>query len=213
MASKLQKLLDNNKQWVQSKLDKDGSFFDTLSSKHTPEFLWIGCSDARMPANALVGTEAGEMFVHRNVGNVVSHNDANIRAVIGYAVEALGVKHIIVAGHYGCGACKASLSSQNFGTVDNWVHQIRNVIRENDDELSKLEGEAKEQKLIELNMKTQLRNLSETPMVQTAWKNGQDLTLHGWIYNIHDGLLNDIYQLENAEQAKALETSTVVKNS
>jgi carbonic anhydrase len=210
---KLNKLLENNKKWVASRLKFDPDFFEKLSEQHSPEYLWIGCSDARVPANTIIGVDPGEVFVHRNVGNVISHSDSNIRAVIGYAVEVLKVKHIIVTGHYGCGAVKASLSSDSFGTVDSWVHNIRQVIRENDKSLNGLSGEEQERKLCELNVRTQVRNLTETTMVQEAWANGQDLIIHGWIYDIKDGLLKDLdCVIANNKDAEKLEISKVVKD-
>ena len=208
---KLNKLLKNNKEWVANRLNFEPDFFDKLSAQHTPKYLWIGCSDARVPANTITGLKPGEVFVHRNVGNVISHSDSNVRAVIGYAVEVLGVKHIIVTGHYGCGAVKASLSSDSFGTVDSWVHNIRQVIRENNNLLSGLSGEEQERKLCELNVRTQVRNLTETTMIQEAWANGQELIIHGWIYDIKDGLLKDLdCVISNSEDAKKLEISNII---
>ncbi len=208
---KLNKLLKNNKEWVANRLNFEPDFFEKLSAQHIPKYLWIGCSDARVPANTITGLTPGEVFVHRNVGNVISHSDSNVRAVIGYAVEVLGVKHIIVTGHYGCGAVKASLSSDSFGTVDSWVHNIRQVIRENDNLLSGLSGEEQERKLCELNVRTQVRNLTETTMIQEAWANGQELIIHGWIYDIKDGLLKDLdCVISNNEDVKKLEISNII---
>jgi len=208
---KLNKLLKNNKEWVANRLNFEPDFFEKLAAQHIPKYLWIGCSDARVPANTITGLTPGEVFVHRNVGNVISHSDSNVRAVIGYAVEVLGVKHIIVTGHYGCGAVKASLSSDSFGTVDSWVHNIRQVIRENDNLLSELSGEEQERKLCELNVRTQVRNLTETTMIQEAWANGQELIIHGWIYDIKDGLLKDLdCVISNNEDVKKLEISNII---
>ncbi|MGB1361408.1 MAG: carbonic anhydrase [Alphaproteobacteria bacterium] len=201
----LQTLLSNNKEWVKKQLKKDGKFFDKLSSKNEPKYLWIGCSDARVPANSIVGLDAGEVFVHRNVGNVVSSSDNNITAVICYAVEALGVTDIIVTGHYGCGAVKASLGETLKPELENWITNIRNVAKDNDSHLSPLNQQQKENTLCELNVKQQVKNVAGTSTLINAWKDGKDISIHGWIYDIHDGLIQDLdCSIHNLEEAQKL---------
>ena len=203
---KLEHLFENNKKWVSEKLNEDENFFKKLANIHSPKYLWIGCSDARVPANTIVGLKPGEIFVHRNIGNVVSQTDTNIQTVIHYAVQHLKVKHIIVTGHYDCGAIKATLSSERFGRVEDWLYHIKAVVRENETQLKKLDTSRRIHVLCELNVKSQVRNLVEMGSVLSAWKNKQDLTVHGWIYNVQDGFLKSLNcTITSSESAKKLE--------
>lgn len=178
--------------WATSVTEKDPEFFSRLSRQQAPEYLWIGCSDSRVPANQIVNLPPGEVFVHRNIANVVVHTDLNCLSVIQFAVEVLNVKHIIICGHYGCGGIKAAMEDQQLGLIDNWLGHVRDVIRFNAD---RFEGLAQDQKLdllCELNVKEQVTNICNTTIVQNAWKQGRELTVHGWIYNIENGILKDL---------------------
>ena len=208
----LQHLLNNNKDWVNERLNQDPKFFDTLSSTHAPKYLWIGCSDARVPANTIVGLSPGEVFVHRNVGNIVAHSDMNIQTVISYAVRFLKVRHIIVTGHYDCGAVKATLSGDTFEGVDNWLFHIKDVVRENDSALSNLNEQDKIDKLCELNVQTQVRHVAESSAVKEAWTNNQEISIHGWVYSVKDGLIKNLDCTVNTiDEANALEPSLLIK--
>ncbi len=188
----LKHLLDNNVEWASSKVKIDPDYFSQLSNQQNPEYLWIGCSDSRVPANQIVNLPPGEVFVHRNIANVVVHTDLNCLSVIQYAVEILEVKHIIVCGHYGCGGIKAALEDHRHGLIDNWLRHIKDVMRFNADCFTGLKHEEKLDLLCEVNVKEQVKNICNTTIVQDAWKRGQDLTVHGWIYNIKNGILNDL---------------------
>lgn len=205
-------LLENNKNWVANQLTKDPTFFDKLSSIHAPKYLWIGCSDARVPANTIIGLAPGEVFVHRNVGNVVAHSDVNVQAVITYAVRFLKVKHVIVTGHYDCGAVKATLGGKQNGRMEPWLYHLRDVIRENNDALQNLNGVAQVNALCELNVKTQARHVAESSAITEAWAEGQDVTIHGWIYSVKDGLLKNLgCTLKSADDIRSLEQSNILK--
>ncbi len=193
MEKSYKRLIENNKTWVASQLELDPNFFDNLSKGQQPEYLWIGCSDSRVPAESITGTEPGEMFVHRNIANMVVHSDMNMLSVLSYAVEVLKVKHIIVCGHYGCGGVMAAMKNQQFGLIDNWLRHIKDVYRYHGAELDAIQDEAlRARRFVELNVQEQVHDLGKTSIVQNAWKRNQPLHLHGWVYDIHDGLINDL---------------------
>lgn len=199
--SNLQHLLDKNVEWAKSKLDMDPDYFNKLASGHHPKYLWIGCSDARVPANTIVGIPPGDVFVHRNVGNVVSHGDMNAQAVIRYAVEVLKVEHVIVTGHYDCGAVKAVLGG-NEDALNTWLYNIASVFRANKDDVLSQPAEKQAQRLSEHNVRTQVRHVTESLPIRTAWKEGRDVTVHGWVYSIEDGIIRDLdCSVGSAEQA------------
>ena len=187
------KLLDNNKAWAAERVKRDPTFFTRLLSQQAPEFLWIGCSDSRVPANEIVGLDPGELFVHRNVANVVVHTDLNCLSVLQFAVDVLKVKHVIVCGHYGCGGIHAAVEKQSHGLIDNWLRHVQDVERDYEDELALIgDAKAREDRLCELNVTEQVRNIARTTIVQDAWRRGHDVQLHGWIYGLKDGLLTDL---------------------
>ncbi|OGV26465.1 MAG: carbonic anhydrase [Ignavibacteria bacterium RIFOXYA2_FULL_37_17] len=189
----LKNLIENNRNWAQRIKSADSNFFQNLTQQQSPEYLWIGCSDSRVPANEIVGLKPGELFVHRNVANIVVHTDLNCLSVIQYAVEVLKVKHIIVCGHYGCGGVYAAFKNLKLGLIDNWLRHTQDIMQKHDNLLSKISGEEKRlDRLCELNVIEQVVNVSETTIVQNAWDNGQELSIHGWIYSLYDGLLNDL---------------------
>ena len=189
----LEQLLENNREWAEQIEREDPSFFGKLSQQQNPEYLWIGCADSRVPANEIVNLPPGEVFVHRNIANVVVHTDLNCLSVIQYAVEELKVKHIIVCGHYGCGGVKAALDDRDHGLIDNWLRHIRDVYRLHAAQLDAIvDPEARRDRLCELNVIEQVANVCDTTMVRNAWKRGQELTIHGWIYRLEDGLLRDL---------------------
>jgi len=189
---KLQHLLDKNSAWADAINKQDPNFFAQLAKQQSPEYLWIGCSDSRVPANQIVDLLPGELFVHRNIANVVVHTDLNCLSVIQYAVEVLKVKHIIVCGHYGCGGIKAAMENQEHGLIDNWLRHIKDVSRFNAEKLEGLDNDKKLDLLCELNVIEQVKNICSTTIVQNAWKNGADLSIHGWIYDIANGVLKDL---------------------
>ena len=187
------KLLENNKNWVKEQLDLDPHFFENLSKGQTPDYLWIGCSDSRVPANQITGTEPGEVFVHRNIANMVVHSDMNMLSVLSYAVDVLKVKHIIVCGHYGCGGVIAAMKNQQFGLIDNWLRHIKDVYRYHHVELDAIVDENERAKrFVEVNVQEQVHDLGKTSIVQNAWKRNQPLHIHGWVYDINDGLIKDL---------------------
>jgi len=188
----LNHLFDNNLIWANSIKKKDPEFFSLLSQQQAPEYLWIGCSDSRVPANQIIGLPPGEIFVHRNIANVVVHTDLNCLSVIQYAVEVLKVKHIIVCGHYGCGGVKAALENHEHGLIDNWLRHIKDVIRFNSKRFDGLQHDKKLDLLCELNVKEQVTNICNTTIVQNAWSEGKELFIHGWIYSIENGILKDL---------------------
>ncbi|MEH6403388.1 MAG: carbonate dehydratase [Sneathiella sp.] len=186
-------LFKRNQEWAEEKLSKDQHFFSKLSNIQSPKYLWIGCSDSRVPANEIVGMDPGELFVHRNVANVVPHSDANCLAVIQYAVEILGVEHIVVTGHYNCGGIRAALGDGDHGQIDNWLAHIKDVIKDNYDEITALKDEQQRvDRLCELNVVRQVSNVAKTSIIQNAWRNGKKVTVHGWVYGLDDGLLRDL---------------------
>lgn len=189
----LKSLLDKNLAWATACKQVDPEFFSRLSKQQAPEYLWIGCSDSRVPANEIIDLPPGEVFVHRNIANVVVHTDLNCLSVLQYAVDILKVKHIIVCGHYGCGGIKAAMEEHQHGLIDNWLRHIKDVIRFNSDELTGLDYEPKLDLLCKLNVKEQVINVCNTTIVQKAWEQGNDLSVHGWIYNIENGILEDLY--------------------
>jgi len=189
---KLKHILEKNKQWADKVKKEDPEFFTRLSMQQAPEYLWIGCSDSRVPANQIANLPPGEVFVHRNIANVVVHTDLNCLSVIQYAVEILKVKHIIVAGHYGCGGVKAALENQEHGLIDNWLCHIKDVGRFNAAELDSLEQHEKLNRLCELNVIEQVVNVCNTTIVQDAWKRGDELSVHSWIYSVENGVLKDL---------------------
>ncbi len=188
----LEHLFKSNKDWAASIVKEDPKFFERLSELQAPEYLWIGCSDSRVPSNELINLAPGEVFVHRNIANMVIHSDLNCLSVIQYAVEVLKVKHIIVCGHYGCGGIMASMDDQEHGLIDNWLGHIKDVNRIHEAELSTLNETDKHNRLCELNVIEQVSNVCDTTIVKNAWKAGATLSVHGWIYNIKNGILNDI---------------------
>lgn len=186
-------LLEHNRQWAARIKADDPTFFEQLSAQQTPEYLWIGCSDSRVPANQILGMMPGEIFVHRNIANVVIHTDLNCQSVIQYAVEVLKVKHVIVCGHYGCGGVMAAMGSSQFGLIDNWLRNIKDVYRRHARELDALADDAERvNKLCEYNVLAQLENVCHTTTIQNAWARGQELHIHGWIYSVRDGLIRDL---------------------
>ncbi len=186
-------LLENNKKWAEAIKAEDPTFFEQLSAQQAPEYLWIGCSDSRVPANQILGKMPGEVFVHRNIANVVIHTDLNCQSVIQYAVEVLKVKHVIVCGHYGCGGVMAAMGSAQFGLIDNWLRNIKDVYNRHEKELLAIEDEAERvNRMCEFNVLAQLENVCNTTTIQNAWARGQELHVHGWIYSIKDGLLRDL---------------------
>jgi len=188
----LEHILKRNQQWAAEVTDKDPTFFSDLSNQQSPEYLWIGCSDSRVPANQIIDLPPGEVFVHRNIANLVVHSDLNCLSVIQYAVEVLNVKHIIVCGHYGCGGIRAAVEDKQLGLIDNWLSYIRDVRRFHAGELEKLQGDEELDALCELNVVEQVTNVCNTAFVQDAWKRGDELFVHGWIYNIKNGLLQNL---------------------
>jgi carbonic anhydrase len=188
----LKYLFEKNLEWAASITENDPEFFSQLSMQQNPDYLWIGCSDSRVPANQIIDLPPGEVFVHRNIANVVVHTDLNCLSVIQFAVEVLRVKHIIVCGHYGCGGIKAAMDNQEYGLIDNWLRHVKDVSRFNAEKLKGLEHDEKLDLLCELNVVEQVTNVSNTTIVQQAWRKGADLSVHGWIYNIENGILKDL---------------------
>lgn len=192
MDKSYQKLIDGNRRYSLEKKFDDPEYFKKLSLGQTPDYLWIGCSDSRVPANEVTSTEAGEIFVHRNIANLVVHTDFNLLSVLEYSVKYLGVKHIIVCGHYGCGGVKAAMSNDRHGYVDNWLRNIKDVYTKNQAELEAIKDmDKRTDRLTELNVIDQVRNLAKTSIVQEAWKT-RPLHLHGWVYGINSGLVTDL---------------------
>ena len=193
MEKSYKQLLENNKNWVANKLAIDPTYFEKLSNSQNPEYLWIGCSDSRVPANQITGTLPGDIFVHRNIANMVVHSDMNMLSVLSYAVEVLKVKHIIVCGHYGCGGVLAAMENKQFGLIDNWLRHIKDVYRYHHKELDAIEDKTQRaRRFVEVNVIEQVHDLGKTSIVQNAWKNNQPLHVHGWVYDIHDGIIKDL---------------------
>ena len=192
MADGLSNLFRNNIEWAARHTEEDPLFFKRLLEQQAPEYLWIGCSDSRVPANDIVGLQPGELFVHRNVGNLVHHTDFNCMSVLQYAVEVLEVKHIIVTGHYGCGGVRAALQNREMGLIDNWLRDVKDLYEKNRTRLELLDEEARIDRLCELNVAHQVANVCYTTIVQRAWRRGQPLSVHGCIYSIKDGILRSL---------------------
>lgn len=188
----IERILRNNSQWAEEITNNDAQYFQTLAKGQAPEYLWIGCADSRVPANQLIGLNPGEVFVHRNVANLVVHADFNSLAVIHYAVEYLKVKYIVVCGHYGCGGVQAALSGKRFGLVDSWIRHVGDVAHIHKEELAQLEGDEKVNKLCELNAIEQAVNVSQSPPVLDAWEKGQQLSIHAMVYDLNDGILKPV---------------------
>ncbi len=191
MPKSIKKLLDGNKNYVREKLEQYPEYFKELAKGQQPEYLWIGCSDSRIPANEVTGTNSGEIFVHRNIANMVVHTDINMLSVLQYAVDVLKVKHVIVCGHYGCGGVETALGNKTLGLIDNWLRNIKDVYRLHRDELDLIQDpKKKSRRLVELNVVEQVYNLSKTSVIQEAWQRNNNMPyLHGWVYDIEDGLL------------------------
>lgn len=185
-------LFERNRKWAAAMVEEDPSFFSDLASQQAPEYLWIGCSDSRVPANELLGMAPGELFVHRNIANVVSHSDLNCLTVLQFAVDVLKVKHIILCGHYGCSGVGAALNNTRVGLADNWLGHVRDVREKHGRYLGNVAGLAATNRLVELNVAEQVINIAQTTVVRDAWARGQDLTIHSWVYGVHDGLLRDL---------------------
>lgn len=193
MENSYKKLLENNKLYVLEQLKLDPNYFEDLSKTQTPEYLWIGCSDSRVPANQITGTKPGEIFVHRNIANMVVHTDMNMLSVLSYAVDVLKVKHIIVCGHYGCGGVIAAMGNKQFGLIDNWLRHIKDVYRYHHIELDAISDEKlKARRFVELNVIEQVNDLCKTSIVQNAWNKDQPLQVHGWVYDLQDGIIKDL---------------------
>ncbi len=188
----IQRLLDNNIQWADATMARDPEFFDTLSKQQSPMYLWIGCSDSRVPANQIVDLLPGDIFVHRNVANLVVHTDFNCLSVLQYAVDVLQVKHIIVCGHYGCGGIDAALGDESLGLIDNWLAHIKDIAALHHDELAELSGEAKTSRLCELNVMTQAKNVAKSSIYKDAIQRGQAIKIHSWIYSLRNGKLKNL---------------------
>ena len=197
----LKRLFERNRAWAKSMTDRDPEFFTRLVRQQAPEYLWIGCSDARVPANELMGMAPGELFVHRNIANLVHNIDINLMSVLEFAITVLKVRHVMVVGHYGCGGVRAAVERQEFGLIDNWLRKIKDVYAANKEALdSETDPEKRLNLLCEINVRQQVLNICHTSIVQNAWREGRELAVHGWIYSIADGLLRDLgFTIENAQ--------------
>jgi carbonic anhydrase len=206
----LEDLKANNRAWARGKLAVDPGFFKRLEGQQSPEYLWIGCSDSRVPANEIVGLDPGELFVHRNVANLAPPQDANYLSVLQFAVDVLKVKHVMVVGHYGCGGVAAAVDGQRRGLVDHWLHPIREVEEAHRAELGALDAHARLDRLCELNVIHQVKNVASDVFVQDAWARGQSLCVHGWVYSIADGLVTDLNTaISSVEDLRALKAQAV----
>jgi carbonic anhydrase len=185
-------LFANNRAWAAQMVREDPDFFSRLIAQQAPRYMWIGCSDSRVPANEIVGLLPGEMFVHRNVANVVVHTDLNCLTALQYAVDVLRVEHVLVTGHYGCGGVRAALDDRRYGLIDNWLRHVQDVAQLHDAELATLAGDARVDRLCELNVAEQVINTARSTVVQDAWERGQTLTIHGCVYALHDGIMRDL---------------------
>lgn len=200
-----ERLLAENKNWATEKLADDPEYFNRLVHVQSPEFLWIGCSDSRVPANEITGTQPGEIFVHRNIANMVIHTDLNLLSVLQYAVDVLKVKHIIVCGHYGCGGVKAAMTNHNFGIINKWIRNIKDVHRFHREEVDAIKDEkAQINRMVELNVQEQVLNLAKTSIIQKAWKERNAPHLHGWVYDLQDGLIKPIQEMQAGTHIDAL---------
>jgi carbonic anhydrase len=201
------KLLISNKAWASERLEVDAHYFDDLSKDQNPLFLWIGCADSRVPAEEITHADPGEIFVHRNVANMVVHTDMNLLSVLQYAVEVLKIRHIIVGGHYNCGGVKAAMTNKDFGLINKWLRNIKEVYEKHYDELHEIKDEqSRFNAMVELNVKEQIQNLAKTSIVQKAWKNSQLPHLHGWVFDIHKGEIKEVINISAGELV-----STVIK--
>jgi carbonic anhydrase len=190
---KYEQLLLQNRAWVEQKLQEDKDFFKRLANVQTPEFLWIGCADSRVPANEITGTNPGEVFVHRNIANMVVHTDMNMLSVLDYAVNVLEVNHVIVCGHYGCGGVRAAMGNKQIGLIDNWIRHIKDVYRMHQDELDNItDKKAREDRFIELNVMEQVYDLGKTSIIQNAWQKRGGPYVHGWVYDVGNGIIKDL---------------------
>ncbi len=195
--SPYEKLLQDNKAWAKQQNEIDPGFFKRLAGQQEPQFLWIGCSDSRVPADKITGTDPGEIFVHRNIANLVVNTDINLLSVLQYAVEVLKVNHVIVCGHYGCGGIKAAMTQHHFGIINHWLKNIKDIYRFHRDEIDELPTEDERvDRLTELNVQEQIFNLAKTSIIQTAWKNEQRPHLHGWVYGLHDGIIKPVCEMD-----------------
>jgi carbonic anhydrase len=193
MSEFYEKILERNKKWVEDSLALDPNYFQDLAKGQSPPLLWIGCSDSRVPANEIIGAKPGETFVHRNIANMVIHSDMNMLSVLDYAVNVLKVRHVLVCGHYGCGGIKAAMGNDSVGLIDNWIRHIKDVYRFHHKELDGIEDETERfNRFVELNVKEQVYDLAKTSIVQAAWKKGQQLSLHGWVYGLNSGYVSDL---------------------
>lgn len=193
MSDFYKQIIENNKKWVESKLALDPNYFKKLKDTQTPPLLWIGCSDSRVPANQIIGAQPGEVFVHRNIANMVVHSDMNMLSVLDYSVNVLKVKHIIVCGHYGCGGVKAAMGSSSVGIIDNWIRHIKDSYKFRKSDIEAIEDEQERfDRFVEWNTKQQVLNLAVTSIVQEAWSRGQELSVHGWVYGLDTGLVKDL---------------------
>lgn len=193
MENFYKQLIDNNREWVKSKIDNDPEYFLRLSKGQQPPVLWIGCADSRVPANEIIGAQPGEVFVHRNIANMVVHSDMNMLSVLDYAVNVLKVKHVIVCGHYGCGGVAAAMTNQRIGLIDNWIRHIKDVYRHHHLELDAIEDyDQRFNRFVELNVLEQVQDLAKTSIIQGAWDRDQPVHVHGWVYDIKDGLVVDL---------------------
>lgn len=193
MSDFYKQIIENNKKWVESKLKVDPEYFKNLAKGQKPPLLWIGCADSRVPANQIIGAQPGEVFVHRNIANMVIHSDMNMLSVLDYAVNVLQVEHVIVCGHYGCGGVKAAMGNQSIGIIDNWIRHIKDIYRVHKRELDGIDDEDKRfDRFVELNVVEQVYDLAKTSIVQGAWNNGQNLTIHGWVYGVDSGIVKDL---------------------
>lgn len=199
MIKSYKKLLEGNKQWASEQLEKDPMFFEKMTPSQAPEYLWIGCSDSRVPAETITGARPGEIFVHRNIANLVVHTDLNLLSVLEYAVSILKVKHIILCGHYGCGGVKASMGNEAYGYVDNWLRNIKEVYAKNFDEIETIKDEEqKVNRMVELNVVEQVYNLCKTKVVQASL-DAKTVQVHGWVYSLHDGVIKELINIEAPE--------------
>ncbi|MEY2587526.1 carbonate dehydratase [bacterium] len=191
-----ERLLLENKAWAAERIEDDPDFFKRLKNIQTPDYLWIGCSDSRVPANEITGTQPGEIFVHRNIANMVVHTDLNLLSVLQYAVEVLKVKHVIVCGHYGCGGVQAAMTQKSLGIINKWLRNIKDVYRYHREEIDTIQDETERtNRLVELNVEEQVLNLAKTSIIQKAWKEHKGPDLHGWVYGLHNGLIKPLLEM------------------
>lgn len=196
-----EKLLLNNKAWAEEKIQIDGNYFQELAKGQEPNILWIGSADSRVPESTITGTDPGDIFVHRNIANLVVNTDLNLISILQYAVEHLKVEHVIVCGHYGCGGIQAALSNQDFGLLNKWLRNIKDVYRLYEKELEAIKNEKERlDRMVELNVREQVLNLSEMSIIQKAWKKNNSPILHGWVYNVEDGLLKDLCLMDSESE-------------